>query len=62
MTKLDLQNVDQSTEANLLIHGTKDRKDNQFQSPELPCKILWQIIKAWHKGVQRWHVQPNIQW
>ena len=35
--KLDFQNVDQHN--TWLIHGTKRRKDNQFQSLELPCRI-----------------------
>ena len=37
--KLDLQKVDQHTRGKWLIHSTKHRKDNQLQSPELPCKI-----------------------
>ena len=37
--KLDFQNVDQHTGGKWLIHGTKRRKDNQFQSLELPCRI-----------------------
>ena len=35
--KLDFQKVDQHTWGKWLIHGTKRRKDNQLQSPELPC-------------------------
>ena len=37
--KLELQNVDQHTGGKWLIHRTKRRKDNQFQSLELPCRI-----------------------
>ena len=33
--KLDFQKVDQHTRDKWLIHGTKHRKDNQFQSPQL---------------------------
>ena len=33
--KLDFQKVDQHTVGNFLIHGTKQRKDNQLQSLEL---------------------------
>ena len=37
--KLDSQIVDQHTGGKCLIHGTKRRKDNQYQSLELPCRI-----------------------
>ena len=37
--KLDFQKEDQHTGGKLLIHGTKRRKDNQLQSPELLCRI-----------------------
>ena len=37
--KLDFQKVDQQTGGKWLIHGTKRHKDNQLQSPELPCRI-----------------------
>ena len=37
--KLDFQKVDQHTGAKWLIHGTKHHKDDQLQSPELPCRI-----------------------
>ena len=40
--KHNFQKVDQhihDTEGKLLIHGTKQRKDNQLQSLELPCRI-----------------------
>ena len=37
--KLDFQKVDQDVGGNWLIHGTKRRKDNQLQSPELPYRI-----------------------
>ena len=37
--KLDFQTVDQHTWGKWLIHGTKRHKDNQLQSPELPCRI-----------------------
>ena len=36
--KLDFQKVDQHTGGKWLIHGTKRRKNNQLQSPELPCR------------------------
>ena len=37
--KLDFHIVDQHTRGKWLIHGTKRRKDDQLQSPELPCRI-----------------------
>ena len=37
--KLDFQQVDQHTGGKWLIHGIKRHKDNQLQSPELPCRI-----------------------
>ena len=37
--KLDFQKVDQQTGSSWLIHGTKQRKDNQLQSLKLPCRI-----------------------
>ena len=37
--KLDFQKVDQHKEGKWLVHGTKHRKDNQFQSLELPSRI-----------------------
>ena len=37
--KLDFQKVDQHTGGKWLIHCTKRRKDNQFQSLELTCRI-----------------------
>ena len=37
--KLDFQKVDQHTGGKLVIYGTKRRKDDQLQSPELPCRI-----------------------
>ena len=37
--KLDFQKVDRNTGGKWLIHGTKQRKDNQWQSLELPCRI-----------------------
>ena len=37
--KLDNQKLDQDTGGKWLIHGTKRRKDNQLQSPELPCRV-----------------------
>ena len=37
--KLYFQKVDQHTGGKWLIHGTKRHKDNQLQSPELPCII-----------------------
>ena len=39
--KLDLQKVNQHTGNKWLIHCTKRRKDNQLQSPELPCRISY---------------------
>ena len=35
-SKLDFQKMDQNTRGKWLIRGTKHRKDNQFQSLELP--------------------------
>ena len=37
--KPDFQQVDQNTWGKWFIHGTKRRKDDQLQSPELPCRI-----------------------
>ena len=37
--KLDFQKVDHHTGGKWLIPGTKNRKDNQLQSLELPCGI-----------------------
>ena len=37
--KLDFQKVDQHTGGKWLIHSTNHRKDNQFQSLELSCRI-----------------------
>ena len=37
--KLDFQKMDPHTWGNWLIHGTKHRKDNQFQSLESLCRI-----------------------
>ena len=39
--KRDFQKVDQHTEGKWLIHGTKRRKDNQLESPGLPCRISY---------------------
>ena len=36
--KVDNQQVDQHTGGKWLIHGTKHRKDNQFDSLELPYR------------------------
>ena len=36
--KLDFQKVDQHTAGKWLIHGTKQRKDNTWQSLELPAE------------------------
>ena len=38
--KLILNKVDQHRGDNRLIHGAKHRKDNQWQSRELPGKIF----------------------
>ena len=37
--KLDFQKMEQHTGGKWLIHGTKCRKDNQFQRLELPCRV-----------------------
>ena len=37
--KIDFQKVDQLAGGKWLIHDTKRRKDNQLQSPKLPCRI-----------------------
>ena len=37
--KLDFQKMDQQTGGKWLINGTKCHKNNQLQSPELPCRI-----------------------
>ena len=36
---LDFQKADQQLGGKWLIHDTKHRKDNQWQSLELPCRI-----------------------
>ena len=36
---IDFQKVDQHAGGKWLIHDTKRRKDNQLQSPKLPCRI-----------------------
>ena len=46
---------DQHAGGKWLIHDTKRRKDNQLQSPKLPCRISKLSNKMWHKGV-RWHL------
>ena len=43
--KLDFRKVDQPTGGKLLIRDTKHRKDNQWQSLELHCRIYNNIIK-----------------
>ena len=40
MLKFDFQKVDQHAGGKWLIHDTKRRKDNQFQSLKLPCRIF----------------------
>ena len=42
--KLYFQNVDQHTGGKLLIHGTKQHKDNQLQLPEPLCRTSLYII------------------
>ena len=37
--KLDFQNVAQDTGGKRIIHGTKQRKDNQLQILELHCRL-----------------------
>ena len=37
--KIDFQKVDQHAGCKWLIHDTKRREDNQFQSLKLPCRI-----------------------
>ena len=37
--KFDFQKEDQHAGGKWLIHDTKRRKDNQFQSQKLPCRI-----------------------
>ena len=37
--KLDFEKLDQHTGDKWLIHGTKDHKNTQLQSLELPCRI-----------------------
>ena len=39
--KLDFQKVHQHNGGKWLIYGTQNRKDNQFQSLELPSRISW---------------------
>ena len=59
--KLDFQKVGQHSGSKWLILGTKNRKDNQLQSLELPCIISYWGMWTWHQGVRRKHVQCNIQ-
>ena len=53
--KPDFQKVDQHPGGKWLVHAPKHHKDNQLQSPELPCRIYQLRIStcSWHKGV-RW--------
>ena len=37
--KIDFQKVDQHAGGKWLIHDNKRHKDNQLQSPKLPCRI-----------------------
>ena len=37
--KFDFEKVDQHAGGKWLIHDTKRRKDNQLQSPKLPCRL-----------------------
>ena len=39
--KLDFQNADQYTGGKWLMHGTKQHKNNQLQSLEIPCRISY---------------------
>ena len=39
LLKFDFQKVDQHAGGKWLIHDTKRHKDNQLQSPKLPCRI-----------------------
>ena len=50
----------QHTGGKWLIHGTKHRKDNQLQSPELPHRIPQQRIQTWHKEVRRQQFNPLV--
>ena len=50
--KLDFQKVDLHTGGTWLIHGTRNRKDNQLQSMELPCRISW-----WNRNLQNWFLR-----
>ena len=38
--KVDFQKMDQHAGGKWLIHDTKRRKDNQWQSLELPCRLF----------------------
>ena len=65
--KLDFQNVDQHTRGKWLIHGTKHRKENQWQSRELPSRISYLqnqnlVTKSLKctKKVMNGHKNPNI--
>ena len=37
--ELDFRKVDQHTEGKWLIHGTKQHKNKQLQSMEVPCRL-----------------------
>ena len=50
--KLDFQKVDLHTGGTWLNHGTRNRKDNQLQSMELPCRISW-----WNRNLQNWFLR-----
>ena len=55
--EFDFRKVDQHAGGKWLIHDTKRRKDNQLQSPKLPCRISKLSSKMWHKGVR---IESNI--
>ena len=60
--KLDFQKVDQHTGGTWLIHGTKQHKDTQLQSQELPCRArITKYRKSKHvvQNKKNRHKNPN---
>ena len=57
--RLISEKVDQHTGGKWLIHGTQNRKDNQSQTLELPCKISY--MQASHGSGKTDRKSPGIR-
>ena len=55
--KIDFQKVDQHAGGKWLIHDTKRRKDNQFQSLKLPYRIF--MLVKWAQADLDWSSYPE---